>query len=88
MGVDRAGNLTDKVVRNADATIGGRTYVGHALDQMQNRGLLPSVVENTIRTGVRSADPIVGRTRYYDAVNKVTVILEGNKVITVIPGRL
>jgi hypothetical protein len=55
---------------------------------MQNRGLMPSVVENTIRTGVRSADPIVGRTRFYDAVNNVTVITEGERVVTAIPGRL
>jgi hypothetical protein len=75
-------------VRNADAAIGGRTFSGHALDQMQNRGLMPSVVENTIRTGTRSADPIVGRTRYYDSVNNGTVVTEGERVITAIPGRL
>ena len=55
---------------------------------MRNRGLMPSVVENTIQTGVRSADPIVGRLRYFDPVNNVTVITEGERVITIIPGRL
>jgi hypothetical protein len=55
---------------------------------MQNRGLMPSVVENTIRTGARFADPIVGRTRFYDPINNVTVITEGERVVTAIPGRL
>ena len=61
---------------------------GHAFDQMQKRGIMPSVVENAIQTGLRSADPIVGRFRYFDAVNNVTVILEGERVVTVSPGRL
>jgi hypothetical protein len=56
--------------------IGGRTFGGHALDQMRNRGLMPSVVENTIHSGVMSADPIVGRLRYFDSVNNMTVITE------------
>jgi hypothetical protein len=49
---------------------------------------MPSVVENTIQTGVRYADPIVGRLRFFDSVNKITVITEGERVVTVIPGRL
>jgi RHS repeat-associated protein len=40
---------------NAPTAIGGRRYTGHALDQMQGRGLTPSVVEDTITNGARSA---------------------------------
>ncbi len=81
-------NAPYQPLRNGDAVIGGRTFGGHALDQMQNRGLIPSVVENAIQTGMRSPDPIVGRFRFFDAVNKFTVITEGERVVTVIPGRL
>lgn len=41
--------------QNLPTVINGRNYTGHALDQMQGRGLMPSVVENTISTGVQSA---------------------------------
>lgn len=55
---------------------------------MQNRGLMPSVIENAVQTGRRSADPIAGRFRFYDEVNDITVIMDEakNKVITVMPG--
>ena len=66
----------------------GRTFSGHALDQMQSRGVMPSVVENTIRVGKATADPIPGRVRFYDATNKITVVTnEKGHVVTVIPGR-
>ncbi|HEY6557431.1 MAG TPA: DUF4258 domain-containing protein, partial [Polyangiaceae bacterium] len=81
-------NAAFQPLRNADAIIGGRTFGGHALDQMQNRGITPSVIENAIQNGLRSADPIVGRLRFFDPVNKVTVITEAERVVTVIPGRL
>ena len=41
--------------QNLPTVINGRNYTGHALDQMQGRGLMPSVVEDTISTGVQSA---------------------------------
>jgi len=34
---------------------GGLQYTGHALDQMRNRGMTPSVVEDTIARGTQSA---------------------------------
>ena len=40
---------------NAPATIGEFDYTGHALDQMQARGLVPSVVEDTIANGAVSS---------------------------------
>ena len=51
---------------NPNAIIGGRDFSNHALDQMQGRGVMPSVVENTVRVGKASPDPIPGRIRYYD----------------------
>ena len=74
-------------VRNKPTTINGRDYSGHSLDQMQNRGVMPSVVENTINTG-KTFLTKSGTTGYYDAVNNVRVILnsETGRVVTVIRG--
>lgn len=66
-------------------TINNRNYSGHALDQMQNRGITPSVVENTIKTGTKyTTRP--GTTGYYDSVNNLRVITnsETGKVVTTI----
>jgi hypothetical protein len=72
-------------VRNSQTTIGQHTYSGHALDQMQNRGVYPSVVENTIQNGVTFAGNRPATHGVYDPVNNVTVIQNSNtgNVITV-----
>ena len=80
-------NATYQPLRHPDTIVGDRIYSGHALDQMQNRGLMPSLIEHTLKTGVRSADPIPGRLRFFDPVNKITVITEENRIVTVIPGK-
>jgi hypothetical protein len=81
-------NAPYQELQNGDALIGGRAYGGHALDQMRNRGVTPTVVENAIKTGVQSPDPVAGRTRFFDQVNRITVVMEGDRVVTVVPGRL
>jgi hypothetical protein len=48
-------NAPYQPAQNLPTTIGGRQYTGHALDQMRNRGLMPSVVEDAIANGARSA---------------------------------
>jgi hypothetical protein len=72
-------------VRNAPANIGGRTYTGHALDQMQNRGLTPSVVENAVSTGASRAGNTTAEIRYFDSANNVSVVLDraSGRVVTV-----
>ena len=80
-------NLEGTPTRNSDEIIRGRRYTGHSLDQAQNRGLTPSVVEDAIRNGTKSADPIPGRVRNYSPKNNITVITEGSDVVTVIPGK-
>lgn len=63
--------------RNEASVIEGRRYTDHAFDQMQNRGIPPSAVENTIKNGTASgSNQISGRTLYYDKDNNITVVLE------------
>lgn len=74
-------------VRNAPAIINGRNFSGHALDQMQNRGIMPSVVENTLNVG-QSFPTRAGTAGFYDSVNGVRVIVnsQNGTVVTVIRG--
>lgn len=41
--------------RHFSTKIQGRSYSGHALDQMQNRGFTPSIVEEIVKNGSCSA---------------------------------
>ncbi|KPN70588.1 hypothetical protein AKG09_11305 [Neisseria sp. 83E34] len=79
-------NPSYQPVRNLPAKIGKRKYSGHALDRMQDRGIMPSVVENTIKTGTKS--PSRGAsTVHYDKINKITVVTnKKSKVVTVMHG--
>ncbi|MDI5984186.1 DUF4258 domain-containing protein [Halomonas sp. M4R5S39] len=69
--------------RNDAAAIGGRTYSGHALDRMQDRGITPSVVEDAIRNG-HSNPSRGGTTVYHSPVNNVSVVVnaQGDVVTT------
>ena len=69
---------------NIPAVIGGRTYSGHALDQMQGRGLTPTVVENTIRTGTATVSR-GGTTVYVTQEAKVVIDTASGRVVTVMP---
>lgn len=73
--------------QNIRTTIAGREFSGHALDQMQGRGFMPSVVENTIQRGTTFPTG-AGTTGYFDSVNRVRVITDtaSGRVVTVIPG--
>ncbi|MEI6352218.1 MAG: hypothetical protein WCP06_14070, partial [Verrucomicrobiota bacterium] len=81
-------NHPSQPIRNAPATISDRQFSGHALDQMQNRGIPPSVVDNTIKHGTPFNGNRPGTQGYFDPINRVTVIINSNTgtVITVIRG--
>lgn len=79
-------NVPYQPVRNAPQTINKRHYSGHAIDQMQNRGIKPSVVEHTIQNGNKEEILRKGKItiRYYDPKNNITVVSNDNdKVVTV-----
>ena len=84
-------NTPYQKTRNVKTEIGGRTYSGHALDQMQNRGITPTVVDNTIKNGspaVRIRNGLK-TTNYYDKSNNITAVVNGkNEVITVGHGKI
>lgn len=62
---------------------GERLYTGHALDKMQERGIMPSVVDDAIAHG-RMTKARGGRIKYYDKKNNISVITEGDgRVVTV-----
>jgi hypothetical protein len=80
-------NTSYQNVRNIPSRLNKHNYTGHAIDQMQNRGIMPSVVENTINYGsIYPTRP--GTLGYFDPMNKVRVIMDTNtqNIITVIRG--
>ncbi|GGY05829.1 hypothetical protein GCM10011289_05300 [Paludibacterium paludis] len=56
------------------AIIGNHNYSGHALDRMQDRGLMPSVIENTIQNGIATTSR-GGTTVYFDSKNNLSSIV-------------
>jgi hypothetical protein len=72
---------------NTPTSIGGRQYSGHALDRMQQRGYVPSVVEDAITSGTRTPS-YGGASSFYSPANNVTVIVDdaSGRVVTVMGG--
>lgn len=67
--------------------INKRIYTGHAIDQMQNRGIMSSVIENTIKNPSYSIK-MRETERFYDSINNITVVTNSKgKVITVFYGK-
>jgi hypothetical protein len=83
--VGRRGSPIDvKPGTNKPETIKGRKYSGHALDQMQGRGVPPTAVQEAIDNGTKSPSR-GGTTIHTDNTNGVTVITnENGDVVTVI----
>jgi hypothetical protein len=69
---------------NTSAVIGGRRFTGHALDQMQGRGLTPTVFNDAIDNGIRSAGHGVGETVHITNGVKAVTLPDG-AVKTVMP---
>lgn len=67
---------------NPPAIIRGREYTGYALDRMQRRGLVPTVIESTIQNGKKTLGNKLGRFVYTTEEVKVVTTSSG-KVITV-----
>jgi len=80
--VGKSGNPMDVPKGTNDGGIvNGIEYKKHAFDQMQSRGITPSVVENTIKNGTATPGKNPGTTAYYDKTNNVTVITNSNGAV-------
>ena len=75
-------------IRNESAVINRRKYTGHALDRMQDRGLMPSVVENAIQNNIGLPNKVAGRVQFYDSMNNISVVTENGEVVTILYGRI
>ncbi len=87
--VGRSGNPADVAPgTNSPTNIDGREYSGHALDQMQGRGIPSSVVEDTIQNGTSTAGNTPGETVHYSPTNNLSVVTDtpSGRVVTVHPG--
>ena len=79
-------NPSYQPIRNEPGAVSGRNYSGHAFDRMQDRGIMPSVIENTVKVGVTTPSRF-GSSVHYDPVNNLTVVVNAQgKVITVMHG--
>ncbi len=67
--------------------INGISYGGHAIDEMQSEGFMPSVVQDAIENGQETVGPS-GRVSFYSQANNITVIMEDGRVVTVSSGML
>ncbi|MCG5076749.1 hemagglutinin repeat-containing protein [Paraburkholderia tagetis] len=80
-------NPSYQPTRNTPGAVDRTDYAGHAFDRMQDRGLTPSVIQNTIENGVPTPSR-GGTTVFYDSVNNVSVVTNSEgKVITVKYGK-
>jgi hypothetical protein len=69
---------------NAETIISGRVFSGHALNEMQSSGLMPSVIEDVIVNGSRAAGNETGT--FVHQLNGVRVITnQSGKVVTAMP---
>jgi hypothetical protein len=68
---------------NGSTEIRGISYSGHAIDQMQGRGIPPSAVENTLQFGQRGQGKF-GRTTFYESVNDLSVIQDLDETVVTV----
>lgn len=77
-------NPSYQKTQNQSTIINGQQYSGHVLDQMRNRGIMPSVVEETLKNGkILASQGSV--SHMYDPKNNISVIIneKTRNVITV-----
>ncbi len=87
--VGRSGNVLQEfskgAARNTSSVINGRKYTGHALDQMQNRGIIsPTAVDDVIRNPAQVIPGNTPGTSVYIRDNLKVVANTAGDVITVV----
>jgi hypothetical protein len=74
--------------RNLPGEFNGQPFSGHAFDQLQNRGIPPSVVDQAVQNGIPNPGNTPGTTRFYDPTNNLSVVQDNatGNIITIRPG--
>ncbi|UNY99767.1 FG-GAP-like repeat-containing protein [Zhouia spongiae] len=84
--VGRSGNVMKILTKNSPATIGGRKFTGHALDQMQSRGIIsPRTVLDVINNPARTFPGNTPGTSVFIRDNLKIITNKAGDIITVIP---
>ncbi|MBN1281831.1 MAG: hypothetical protein JW985_02575, partial [Alphaproteobacteria bacterium] len=89
--IGRKGNPLEVTPKtNQPTIIDNQPYSGHALDQMQSDGIMPTVVKNITNTIKPTSGNKPGTFVYYDPINNVSVVTNAktNNVMTVSRGQL
>lgn len=69
--------------------VDGIKYTGHAFDQMQADGIMPSVVKDVIDNVKPTKGKNPGTNAYYSPINNVTVITNAKgEIVTVSRGEI
>ncbi len=79
-----------RLVNFESTTVNGIEYSDHAIDRMNDRGFVPSKIENIIKNGQTYENKKPGRITHYDPVDDISVVTESfdKKVVTVTYGKL
>jgi hypothetical protein len=82
-------NFPTQKTRNTSQRIMDVDFSAHAIDQMQNRGVIPSVVISALKNGKTFPGTKPKTIGLYDEINKIQVIInsDNGRVITVIKGK-
>jgi RHS repeat-associated protein len=84
--VGRRGNVLNVVTKNTPTTINGTKFTGHALDQMQSRGILsPSAVLDVVKNPAKMFPGNTPGTMVFIRDNLKVITNKAGDVITVIP---
>jgi RHS repeat-associated protein len=84
--VGRSGNILKVITKNSPTTINGTKFTGHALDQMQARGILsPSAVLDVIKNPARMFLGNTPGTSVFIRDNLKVITNKAGDIITVIP---
>jgi len=84
--VGRSGNILNLVTKNSSTTINGTKFTGHALDQMQARGILsPRAVLDVIKNPTKTFSGNTTGTSVFIRDNLKVITNKKGDVITVIP---
>jgi len=78
----RRGSPMKVLTRNRPGSVNGIDYTGHGFDQMQGRGITPSMVEEALRHGV--ASPGRNDTTVYNLERLRVVVNSRGAIVTVI----